>query len=205
MHIYLFHKQQIQSHIYILYGSRSLEISQRYHTLITLRNKQMLFFQENDTQSLSVHFSGKHTARFQKIRTLRRDCLTQNSGKYKQLQQDHIFKEKSSFSAIFFHINLFSSCTTFLEDGISHFGRRRNSWVSQTAILSKTSEPDWWVAARGVGTYVRRVEIPRDAWNTKILISKTILGIINIMDKFLTLVSVNLPHKMLNCIKLNIL
>lgn len=89
----------------------------RYHSVITLslhlEISRCCSFQENDTQSLSVHFSGKHTARFQKIRTLRQDCLTQNSGKYKQLQQDHIFKEKSSFSAIFFHINLFSSCTTF--------------------------------------------------------------------------------------------
>ena len=49
----------------------------------------------------------------------------------------------------------------------SHFGSLRNSWVSHTARLSRTSEPDWWVAARWVGTYISRVEIPKEAWKVQ--------------------------------------
>lgn len=33
--------------------------------------------------------------------------------------------------------------------------------MSQSAMLSRAREPDWCVAARGVGTYISRVLMPR--------------------------------------------
>merc|ERR1740130_1754167 len=34
-------------------------------------------------------------------------------------------------------------------------------WVNQREVESRATEPSWCVAARGMGTYNRRVEMPR--------------------------------------------
>lgn len=43
----------------------------------------------------------------------------------------------------------------------NYFGTLRSSLMSQRATLSRAREPDWWVAARGVGTYISRVLMPK--------------------------------------------
>jgi hypothetical protein len=35
-----------------------------------------------------------------------------------------------------------------------------SSWVSQTASERSTNDPDWWLAASGIGTYSSSVDIP---------------------------------------------
>lgn len=48
---------------------------------------------------------------------------------------------------------------------LSYLGIPLSSWISHTAILSNIKEPDWWVAAKGVGTYRSNVLIPRVTCN----------------------------------------
>lgn len=43
----------------------------------------------------------------------------------------------------------------------NYFGTLRSSLMSQRATLSRAREPDWWVAAKGVGTYISRVLMPK--------------------------------------------
>ena len=43
----------------------------------------------------------------------------------------------------------------------NYFGTLRSSFMSQRAALSRAREPDWWAAAKGVGTYVSRVLMPK--------------------------------------------
>lgn len=43
----------------------------------------------------------------------------------------------------------------------TYLGNLFNSCVSHTAEESTANEPDWCIAAMEVGTYVRRVVIPR--------------------------------------------
>ena len=43
----------------------------------------------------------------------------------------------------------------------NYFGTLRSSFMSQRATLSRAREPDWWVAAKGVGTYISRVLMPK--------------------------------------------
>lgn len=43
----------------------------------------------------------------------------------------------------------------------NYFGTLRSSLMSQRAALRTAREPDWWVAAKGVGTYISRVLMPK--------------------------------------------
>lgn len=43
----------------------------------------------------------------------------------------------------------------------AYLGTRLSSWRSHRATLSNAREPDWWMAAKGVGTYSSSVLMPR--------------------------------------------
>ena len=59
-----------------------------------------------------------------------------------------------------------AEATSFARCQYVYFGSRRSSWASHMAMLRSRSDPDWWVAATGVGTYVNSVATPKEAWET---------------------------------------
>ena len=71
-----------------------------------------------------------------------------------------ILSEKLKFlcSLIISQKHSFSPRKLILEN---YFGTLRSSFMSQRATLSTAREPDWWVAAKGVGTYISRVLMPK--------------------------------------------